>query len=115
MMVKLCILTFYVRIFSPVRWFRFTCYAVMIIVTMYSVAGFFAVIFNCHPIRKSWTVTIKTGHCGVNVTKLAWAGAILNTITDLAIFFLPLPMVWGLHLPVKQRLGVSLVFMTGLL
>ncbi|KAI9818944.1 MAG: hypothetical protein M1832_004112 [Thelocarpon impressellum] len=112
--VKLCILTFYVRIFSPVKWFRYACFTVMTIVALYSFAGFFAVIFNCNPIRKSWTITLKTGHCGVNVTKLAWAGAILNTLTDLAIFLLPLPMVWGLHLPVKQKVGVCLVFMTGL-
>ncbi|MCJ1460778.1 hypothetical protein MMC28_011160 [Mycoblastus sanguinarius] len=43
----------------------------------------------------------------------AWSG--LNVFTDFLIFFLPLPMVWQLQMPLSQKLGVVFTLATGLM
>lgn len=42
------------------------------------------------------------------------AFAAVNTIIDNMIVFLPMPVVWRLHMPVKQKIGISCMFGPGL-
>jgi len=41
--------------------------------------------------------------------------AVLGTVLDIYIWLIPLPLVFGLHLPLKKKLGVAIVFMVGIL
>ncbi len=68
-------------------------------------------IFGCTPVAKYWKPD-EPGHC-INVIKADYVYGSLNFITDLTMFVLPLPMVWRLQLSLKQKLGISLVFMAG--
>lgn len=68
-------------------------------------------IFGCTPIDKYWKPETP-GHCILKI-KAAYALGSMNFISDLFIFILPLPTVWRLHLPRKDKLGVTLVFMGG--
>ncbi len=38
----------------------------------------------------------------------------VNVASDLYIFYLPIPVVWNLQLPLKKKLGVLATFTTGL-
>ena len=40
--------------------------------------------------------------------------AAINLATDIFILVLPLPAIWSLHLPVRKKLAVSAIFLTGL-
>jgi hypothetical protein len=39
----------------------------------------------------------------------------IGMATDWFLFFLPMPAVWSLHLSLSKKIGVTLVFATGLL
>ena len=39
---------------------------------------------------------------------------IFGLVTDLYIFILPLPMLWRLQMPLKRKLGITAIFLTGL-
>ena len=66
---------------SAVQSFKIACFVVMGMVAAYSLAGLFSVLFACIPIQKYWDITITTGHRRVNISKLSFAGTMLNTIT----------------------------------
>lgn len=68
-------------------------------------------IFGCAPVDKFWKPKTP-GHCLV-LTKAVYAYGSMNFISDLFIFVLPLPMIWRLKLSRKEKLGVTLVFMSG--
>ncbi len=36
-----------------------------------------------------------------------------NLVSDLYLLLMPLPAVWQLHLPLRKRLGISGIFLTG--
>lgn len=78
----------------------------------YSIGIFFTLIFACSPVQKSFDVSITEGTC-VSSTALYIATAVCNIASDLILFLLPMPMVFGLQLPTKQKLGLLFVFTIG--
>lgn len=110
---KLSLLFLFLRI-SPGRFYR-TCVLVMIYtVVAYASSALIAVIVQCTPIRMAWDLTITDGHC-MDRPRLSFAGAVLNIAFDFVIFFLPMPTVWNLQLPWRQKLALMMVFGVGLL
>ena len=83
----------------------------MFIVFGYLFSNFITLLFSCSPIAKHWKPDIP-GHC-IETIKADYRYGSLNFITDLIMFVLPLPMVWKLQLSLKQKIGISLVFMAG--
>ena len=49
----------------------------------------------------------------MNYTKAGLAYGSMNISSDLFIFILPLPMTWRLKLSRTEKIGVSLIFMSG--
>ena len=79
---------------------------------------FFVSIFQCIPVSGFWDRFLATPDapkCGVEVTKFFEANSIPNIITDVAILILPIPYIWKLHLPTKQKLGLITIFILGAL
>jgi hypothetical protein len=60
-----------------------------------------------------WDVRIPH-HC-IDQIKFELAAAMLNIVIDLAIMVLPLPTIWSLQLPNRQKWALSGVFMLGML
>jgi len=67
----------------------------------------------CLPFEKLWTPAIP-GHC-INIKAFWTANPALNIVFDIVIFILPIPLLWGLKLPKRQRLGLVGVFALGLI
>lgn len=44
------------------------------------------------------------------INSLALANAIINIIIEVAMILLPLPMIHALHLPIRQKLLLGLIF-----
>lgn len=83
----------------------------------YSIAGFLVLIFSCNPVAASWDLNLAnlpTTSC-INRPAEYLAQSSLNIVTDICVFLLPLHTVWNLHLPFRQKLGVSSIFALGLL
>lgn len=84
----------------------------MFFVSGYTIGLFFAVMFACHPINKNWDITVTGGSC-VNQPVLYFATAAVNIASDVILFVLPLPMVFKLQLPFKQKIGLMGIFTIG--
>lgn len=108
---KMSILLLYLRIYRINRPFRYATYATMFIVFSYLFSNIWTQLFGCHPFEKEYNKKIP-GHC-IDYIKADYAYGALNIITDLIIFVLPLPMIWQLHLNLKEKIGISLIFMVG--
>lgn len=108
---KMAILLIYLRIFAVNTTFKHFTLVVMFFVCGYLSSNFLTQIFGCSPPSKYWHPE-TSGHC-INYTKAGLAYGSMNISSDFFIFILPLPMVWRLKLSRIEKIGVSLIFMSG--
>lgn len=111
--VKLSILLQFMRIFVPSR--TGTAYyfiqSVNWLNLLFYTAYTFASVFHCIPRRKIWE-PYTPGHC-LDIARLIISSSLINVVSDLAMFMIPLFCVSSLHMPLKRKIGVSIVFATG--
>ncbi|KAF2841338.1 hypothetical protein M501DRAFT_905721, partial [Patellaria atrata CBS 101060] len=107
---KTSIIVQYLRIFFG-KIFRIICYTILIILLAAMLYGVFGAIFLCNPPRKYW-INDLPGHC--SDAKTYWvASASINIIMDFVIWILPMPLISQLHLPLRHKVGLILVFALG--
>ena len=114
MCAKLSLLFFLRRNFYVIRSFRIAWAIIVALVVCYSFAGLFFSIFSCSPVRRVWDLTIR-GRCAdilVLTAFFATHGA-FNTFTDFCIFALPMPFLWKLQLPKRQKIFLCFIFALG--
>ncbi|PVI03760.1 hypothetical protein DM02DRAFT_652348 [Periconia macrospinosa] len=111
MFVKISILVFYLRI-SAARNLKIVIYTAVAITIAYSIPlatiGFYA----CNPMAKYWDITITTGSC-INQYAVYLFSASMNIATDVIILVLPVVMLWKVHIPRRQKVGIIFMLMTG--
>ncbi|KAE8377588.1 hypothetical protein BDV26DRAFT_293061 [Aspergillus bertholletiae] len=108
--VKLSLLLLYRRIFVSSR-FLIIVYVVGAAVSVWVTIMAFLAIFNCKPISAFWT---GQGQC-IPFKQFAIGYAIVNIITDLAVWLMPIPSMWKLQLPTAQKIALTLIFVLGLI
>lgn len=93
---------------------------ILIVTAVVMVASSFAqvvfVIFQCTTVSLSWEL-IDGKHPGScrNLEEAVIWGGVINVVTDWVICCAPIPFFMRLQLPLRQRLGVSALFLVGLL
>lgn len=110
---RLALLLMYLRIFGVNRPFRYATWAVMSFIIGYLSCNLITLLFGCTPIAKYWKAS-EPGHC-ITLIKADYAYGSMNVGSDILLFLLPLPMVWQLQLSFKEKLGLVLVFMSGIM
>ncbi|PYH91991.1 hypothetical protein BO71DRAFT_330972 [Aspergillus ellipticus CBS 707.79] len=108
---KLSFLSFYLRLF-PTRKFRLICWITISLVLCSTFGFVIATIFQCIPVRASWYKHIPK-KC-VNNASFRWSWAGYNTVMDIWVCLLPLPVLAQLQLDKGRKIGVMLVFCMGL-
>ncbi|KAH9208595.1 hypothetical protein DL95DRAFT_345248 [Leptodontidium sp. 2 PMI_412] len=91
---------------------------VMVLIAAEGVAFVSTVVFQCrYVINPStyWTLSFKPQPQCISETKNLLAAGILNTIGDLVVIILPIPIIWRLKLPIQQQIIIVLLFGAGLL
>ncbi|KAL8853013.1 MAG: hypothetical protein Q9221_002161 [Calogaya cf. arnoldii] len=112
--IKTSLILLYYRIFGVVRWFRLLLAAVGAIVLLYFVVCLFVAVFECKPVAFYWDKSIENGTCIDQNQFYRWHG-VANLLIDFLIWSLTLPVVWRLHMTLRQKLSLSFVFLLGLL
>lgn len=107
----MAILLIYLRLFGVNKTFKRCTWVVMFFVCGYLVSNFWTQLFGCSPPSKYW-IPDTPGHC-IDYTKSGLAYGSMNISSDFFIFTLPLPMIWRLKLSRKEKIGISLIFMSG--
>ncbi|KAJ4296403.1 hypothetical protein N0V90_006448 [Kalmusia sp. IMI 367209] len=109
-MNKFAFLMLYYRVF-PIAGFRKMCLFMMGVSGVWTISYLFAGIFQCSPIARVYDRTIP-GTC-INFAWHRWSNAISNLLTDLIIFFLPLPLIMKLNMSLGNRVGLVVLFSIG--
>ena len=109
---RLGMLCLYLRIFPRTSRYRYAAHFIIGLVVLSWVVIQLVQLTWCIPVRYFWDKSIPGGHCIDTVQFENWA-SFPNLVTDVAIFILPIPVVWNLQMSVKQKIGVSLTFATG--
>lgn len=112
--ISICLL--YLRL-SPRRTFHVLVFIVIGFVVAYSVSAMIVIIFQCNPIAATWDPALRvlpTTTC-INQVAAYLTQVSINIFADLLILILPIPTIWALQLPRRQKISVSSVFAVGLL
>ncbi|KAF7958143.1 hypothetical protein EAE96_003705 [Botrytis aclada] len=111
-MAKTSVLLFYRRIF-PSKNFHCVIWCLVAFTICYSSASVLANLFSCRPISASWDIQYAgTAKC-INRPVFYFAQAGLGIATDFATVIAPLPMMWNLQIPIRQKIGVGGILIMG--
>ncbi|KAI1852845.1 hypothetical protein JX265_009818 [Neoarthrinium moseri] len=108
--IKISVLWLYTRIFST-QSFRRWAYSLMACVSCYLVAFMAVFMTICQPIDQYWN-PVPWGHCR-DTSIQEFTSVSFNLVLDLAIFILPMPWLWRLQMPRRNKIGISVMFGIG--
>ncbi|KAF2245009.1 hypothetical protein BU26DRAFT_409406, partial [Trematosphaeria pertusa] len=105
---KIAIIASYLR-FIQDKSFRLAMYGTSVVIVGLWFTGVFVTIFQCRPVAAAWDFTIPGRKC-IDYVDYLYASSAINVATDLILCVLPWPYLWRLHMPMKQRVILCLLF-----
>lgn len=103
------------RIFRT-RNFKRVAWAVWAYTLLWSIQAQLASLLECSPPTFFYDRTIKGGHCVPNpLINISLTESVLNTLGDLIIFLMPMPMLKHLHVDNRKKQALYGIFAVGLL
>ncbi|KAL1894034.1 hypothetical protein Sste5346_006176 [Sporothrix stenoceras] len=106
---KLSIIFQYKHVFA-VAIVQKICFFFLIFLGIYGCWAFFGSVFMCVPVPFFWGE--GEGHC-LNKLAFWFSNASINIATDIAIIVLPMPLIKGLQIPLRQKVILMFVFAFG--
>lgn len=113
-LTKLSVLLFYKRVFRG-NTFNTAVWTMISIVGVWFVAFFFANLLQCYPISLNWKASGAQVNSCINTNVMYLAQAWTDVITDVMILSLPIPCIWALQMPARHKVGVTAIFLLGVL
>ncbi|PSN64929.1 hypothetical protein BS50DRAFT_47370 [Corynespora cassiicola Philippines] len=111
-LVKISILLFYARLFSA-SLFKQVSWAMIIIITMWTIAILLVSIFKTNPVSGIWTNPEET--YAINDSAYVISVAAMSLAFDCIILIMPIFVIRKLQMPLRRKIGVMLVFWLGAL
>ena len=114
-MIKLSLLSFYIRIFPPGR-LHIVVYITMAVCVAYMVSFIFVLGFQCSPVQQTWQSWDNThpGNC-ISINAAVWALGAINIALDIPTMGIPIPQLAALNLPWVKKTYILLMFGLGFL
>ena len=113
-LTKLSVLLFYKRVFRGDT-FNAAVWTMITIVGVWSVAFFFANLLQCYPISLNWEDSGAQADSCIMTNTMYLAQAWTDVLTDMMILSLPIPCIWVLQMPARHKIGVTAIFLLGIL
>jgi fucose permease len=114
MATKTSILLFYLTLSKTQKVFRWATIATLVVVNVGGLALTILNIMQCRPVSAAWASPVPdSAHC-TNIVTIYLSSAPLNIVTDLAILFLPMPILTSMRLPKKQKIILVITFGFGI-
>jgi hypothetical protein len=110
---KLAVLRFYLFVFPNNKTFKKAVWVVFVSTVLYGVVLIPVFIGACNPVSASWDPLQHEAKCWPWMYH-SLAALSLNVLLDVTIVAMPLPVVWGVQMPTKKKIGVSAMFSLGL-
>lgn len=113
MATKTSICLFYLTLAKNHPVFRWSTITTLAVVNVAGLALTFLNIFQCRPVGAAFDdPTPPTAKC-IDIVTLYLSSAPVNIITDLAIFFLPMPILTSMRLPRNEKIILVITFSFG--
>ncbi|KAL3424532.1 hypothetical protein PVAG01_03813 [Phlyctema vagabunda] len=110
--LKASVLCFYSRLTLGLWQQKFVKLLIVPVVLTY-LASMLTLFLHCTPIQKNWQVKPFAGEkCTLFVANYIVV-IIGNVCTDLAILYIPLPMIWAVKIPIRRKLAISVLLSSG--
>lgn len=116
--IKVGFYVFYLRLFYPYQHVRIMIWTGMGAVVTFCIVFVITDLIACSPWPKErlgWMDPSLTERCNSIAPDLVTAGAYFNVISDFYTLFIPLHLLPNLNFSRKRKVGLSLIFLTGLL
>ncbi|MCJ1431924.1 hypothetical protein MMC27_001280 [Xylographa pallens] len=113
MATKTSILMFYLTLSRNQQIFRWMTLANLIVVNVAGLALTLLNIFQCSPVGAAFKEAASPNAICIDVVTIYLSSAPVNIITDLAILFLPMPILTAMRLPRRQHIILILTFSFG--
>lgn len=110
--IKASILYLYHRIFFLSQRFTYLLWVIAVFVAGYTGSQGLGVFIQCFPLRADWDTSVKYPNC-VNLGVASTILAAFNVLTDLIILVLPMPLLWRLQKPTREKLEIMAIFLCG--
>ncbi|KAK8119585.1 uncharacterized protein PG998_004211 [Apiospora kogelbergensis] len=117
-LVKVAFLFLYLRLFGTVRQVRIMIWAGLVVVVAFGIAYTIVEIVTCVPWpseHDGWMSEEYQTRCLYISPRLLLGGCYFGVFTDFYILFIPLSQLRDLGLPRKRKIGISFIFLTGLI
>lgn len=115
-LAKLSVLLLYLELFKVNKQARIAIAIGMTIIAAQCIATIVGYSVLCVPKPgDSWMLKASTHGCIKIATAFGVAMGSLSVFSDIYILWIPLPIIWQLHMPTRKKVGVSIIFITGLL
>lgn len=106
----------YLRIFGVRRETRMLTYIAIAINLVQCLMNIISYSIVCVPAPgQAWLIADATPRCEVTGDLLGVILAAISIFNDFFIIAIPIPAVWSLQLATKRKIGVTAIFLTGLL
>ena len=85
-----------------------------VVVACTYIAVLLTILLGCYPTHKNWQVTPDPGlKCTFKMQNF-YVSTVLNVLTDAAILAIPVPLLWALQVPKRQKMVLVLLLCSGM-
>ena len=113
MATKTSILAFYLTLPTSSQIFKWSSIGTLVVVNVGGLGLGLFTVFQCLPVHAAWLYPAPQSASCTDVITIYLSSTPLNIITDLAILFLPMPILTGMRLPKKQKIILIITFSFG--
>lgn len=112
-LTKAPILLLLIRLFGVTQWLRIvSTYTLIVSAVIIAVSTIYSASF-CNP-QGTWSLEFSD-RCSIAGARGGLVTGFVGLLSDVIIFVLPLPIIYNLRLPLRKKLGLTFVFMVGIL
>lgn len=113
MATKTSICLFYLTLAKNQEVFKWATLATLAVVNIAGLALTLLNIFQCRPVGAAFDPTVPPGQHCTDIITIYLSSAPVNIITDLALLFLPMPILTAMRLPRNEKLILIVTFSFG--
>jgi hypothetical protein len=110
--IKVSFIVLYLKIFTHF-WVRRACQVILVLVVLTSLYSVIVTLTACIPLHAFWDLPVQGAYC--HPVKYFWGNTGMHLGTDYLIFLVPLPPIWALTLPRRQKVILLAIFALGFL
>ncbi|KAM5349936.1 hypothetical protein ACJ41O_006441 [Fusarium nematophilum] len=110
--LKLCVTIFYSRLTSGLADLKTRVRIAYVLLAVTYATVVLTILLSCQPFHKFWQVNPDPGPLCRPTNSPAYVLVVVipNILTDFYLLFIPLPLLWGVNISLRQRLTLMLLF-----